>query len=375
MTALLLDGDAARCEQARHGRSAMTGPRFNEEMLSLAIDARGRTATELSALLKVSPGLVSKWLNGITTPPEDRVVEISEVLHYPVELFYRGERVRNTDSVCFHHRKRQSMPLRQLRRIQAEMHLAQLQMKWMLRDIEIDSPLEFHTLDVAERNGVAGAAAVLRSFWRAPVGPIQNLTALVESAGSVVITRPFGTTKLDGMSCWAKGTPPVFFLNAELPVDRQRWTLAHELGHLVMHATPPEGDPEREAEDFAQEFLLPSAVVNGELKRLTFQRLPAMKGEWRVPMREIIATAARRKLLPPSQIKSLAVQFSRAGWHGGEKYLIEPEEPQTTASTLDVHFNEHGYTTDELAMVVGLFPDEFAAHYRRGPEAPRLRVV
>jgi Zn-dependent peptidase ImmA (M78 family)/transcriptional regulator with XRE-family HTH domain len=354
----------------------MNGPQFNAEILSLTLDARATTATELAARLKVTGGLISKWLNGISTPPDERVAEIADALHYPVELFYRGEHVRNTDSVCFHHRKRQSMPTKQLRRIEAEMHLAQLQMKWMLYDVDIDAPLEFSTIDVAERGGFAGAAQALRSFWRTPAGPIDNLTALVESAGASVITRPFQTTKLDGMSCWAKGTPPVFFLNAELPTDRQRWTLAHELGHLVLHATPPEGDPELEAEDFAREFLLPSSATNGELRRLTFQRLPALKREWRVPMREIIATAARRGLLPTSQIKSLSVQFSRAGWHGGEKYLIDPEVPRTSRATVDLHVNDHGYTSSELALVAGLCEDDFVDHYQPiDPEKPRLRLA
>ncbi|MEI2704074.1 MAG: ImmA/IrrE family metallo-endopeptidase [Ilumatobacteraceae bacterium] len=354
----------------------MTSPTFNEEILTLALDSRARTSAWLANEMQVTPGMVSKWLHGTVVPSDDRAVEIAGKLNYPVRLFYRPERVRNSDSVCFHHRKRKSMPARLLQRIEAEMHLTQLQAKRMLNDLEIESTLPFLTLDTDEFGGAAETAQALRSYWRVPPGPIANLTTLVESAGAVVVLRSFGTTKLDGMSCWAKGTPPLFFLNADLPTDRQRWTLAHELGHLTMHGTPPQGDPEVEAEDFARELLLPAGATTTELRRLSFMRLPALKHEWRVPMKELITAAHRRQLLPPSKTKSLSVQYSRAGWGTSEGYPISPERPSSIGEALRIHLGEHGYTVDELAAVVDLYPDEFRGNFNiPDPKEPRLRVV
>ena len=45
-----------------------------------------------------------------------------------------------------------------------------------------------------------------------------------------------------------------FFVNTEIPGDRLRWTLAHEIGHVVMHLMPSP-DQEKEADRFAAERL------------------------------------------------------------------------------------------------------------------------
>jgi Zn-dependent peptidase ImmA (M78 family) len=264
------------------------------------------------------------------------------------------------------------MPAKILARIEAEMHLAQLQVKQLLVDIEIESPYTLMTLDPDEYGGPQGVARAVRSFWRLPNGPVGNLVRVVEAAGAVVLLRHFGTRKLDGMSCWAKSTPPLFFLNSDEPAERQRWIIAHELGHLIMHSTPPDSDPEQQAEDFARELLLPTAETSVDLRKLTFQRLPALKQVWRVPMKELITAASRRAALPASKVKSLSVQYSRAGWNNREPYPISPEVPSLVDAAVRVHLDEHGYTTEELAAISDLLPDPFIREYA---PARRLNVV
>ncbi len=345
----------------------------NPEMIALARAARGMSQIELADCIGITNGLISRWEHGIAAPPPEKVAQLAKALHYPPSLFYRPEHVQGSDSVCFHHRKKKSMPARLLARIEAEMHLAQLQMKRLMDDLEIEAPYNLLTLDPAEHGGPAQVAVTLRAYWRLPSGPISNLVRIVESAGAVVLMRDFGTRKLDGMSCWAKHTPPLFFINDTFPVDRQRWTIAHELGHLVMHKTPPDDDQEEQAEEFAREFLMPSSETLPELRRLTFQRLPALKQIWRVPMKEITTAASRRQALPPSRIKSLGVQYSRARWHTAEPYELSAERPALATEAIRVHHSEHGYSTAELATAVDLFSDEFERNYGLGfPNQLRL---
>lgn len=344
----------------------------NPEMLILARQAKGLTQGDLADGLKVTPGLISKWEHGIAIPSPGQVEAAAAVLGFPPSLFYRQERVRGTDSICFHHHKRKSMPAKTLSRIEAEMHLAQLQVKRLLTDLAIESAFSLMTLDPDEYAGPEGVARAIRSFWRIPSGPIVNLVRIIEAAGGVVMLRQFGTRKLNGMSCWAKNTPPLFFLNSDEATERQRWTIAHELGHLIMHSTPPDGDPEEQAESFARELLLPSAETVVDLRHLAFQRLPALKQVWRVPMKELITAASRRGVLPPSKVKSLSVQYSRAGWGTREPYPLSPEVPSLVDAAVRVHLDEHGYTTAELAAISDLLPDSFARDYA---PAKRLNAI
>lgn len=47
--------------------------------------------------------------------------------------------------------------------------------------------------------------------------------------------RGLGTTRIDGMSQWIGGDA-VVFVASRVSTDRQRFTIAHGLGHLVLHS-------------------------------------------------------------------------------------------------------------------------------------------
>lgn len=208
-----------------------------------------------------------------------------------------------------------------------------------------------------------------------PGGPIVNLTDAFESAGGVVIFRDFGTQKFDGMSCWPKHGPPLFFINSAIPVDRARLTLAHELGHLIMHATAPARDPQLEANAFASELLVPRAEVISDLRRLRFGLLPELEAYWRVSMGALVMAAREAAAIPDSKVRSLMVQLSRRGYRTAEPYPLSPEEPRIVREAIRVHLQQHGYAVDELAGLAGRLPDEFRILYWPGEVSPQLRVV
>lgn len=58
-------------------------------------------------------------------------------------------------------------------------------------------------------------------------------------------------------------------LNADLTNDRKRWTLAHELGHLVLHSNYIDPELESQADAFAAEFLMPRHIIEPDLRDLT----------------------------------------------------------------------------------------------------------
>ena len=71
------------------------------------------------------------------------VEDVAAKLRYPVSFFFRPEHVRGSDSICFHHRKRESMPAKLLGTIEGQMHVTQLQVKSLLEDLEIETDHEF----------------------------------------------------------------------------------------------------------------------------------------------------------------------------------------------------------------------------------------
>ena len=72
--------------------------------------------------------------------------------------------------------------------------------------------------------------------------------------------------------------PVLFFVNEEAPADRQRHTLAHELGHMVLHTTTLKLDDEMEceADEFAGAFMLPAEEVRNQVGRFDLRHLANM---------------------------------------------------------------------------------------------------
>ncbi|MGB7589571.1 MAG: ImmA/IrrE family metallo-endopeptidase, partial [Solirubrobacterales bacterium] len=173
------------------------------------------------------------------------------------------------------------------------------------------------------------------------------------------LLEDFGHHKLFGMSCWTTRGLPLFFLNAAASTDDLRWTMAHELGHLTMHGTPPSGDPEAQADAFAGEFLAPAKQFKPSAKRLTLDRLPQLKAYWGLSMKGVIKRAETLGAIDSKVAVRLYKQHSARGYNSAEPYPLPPEPPTLVNAAIQVHLRDHGYTNDELAEAVLLSRDEF----------------
>jgi Zn-dependent peptidase ImmA (M78 family)/transcriptional regulator with XRE-family HTH domain len=357
----------------------MTG-RANPDILVAARESRGASQSAVADAAGISQGMISKAENGLIELAADRIEAIAQFLHYPVALFYEPGRTRVLGSGCLYHRKRKTLPARLLKALNARMELRRVGVRRMLRDLDIDAERMFHTMDPDEYGGSPEQVAqALRAAWRIPAGPVANMTALIESAGGVILTTDFGTNKLMGMSCWERDTPPLFYLNDRMSTADLRWTMAHELGHLVMHAVPPVGDPEEQADAFAGEFLAPRGLVVPDLRKLTFDRLYPLKMVWRLSIKALIMRAQRTGAIDQGAAQRLYKQYSARGYNAAEPYPLPPEPQTLIPSAIDVHLRVHGYTPDELSTGVALlyrddFTQEFApmADYSEGARVVSL---
>jgi len=103
--------------------------------------------------------------------------------------------------------------------------------------------------------------------------PIYDISELIERAGIKLRIRPFGFKKTFGLSIGDKNGGPGIVVNSEegIPVERQLFTIAHELGHLVLHKASYNNlvevenkDEEYAADLFAGTFLVSDAALEKE---------------------------------------------------------------------------------------------------------------
>lgn len=347
----------------------MTSVAINPEVLIVARESRGYAQKDVADAAGVSQGLVSKAENGLVSVADQDLHAIARFLGYPKRLFYEPGRVREVGSACLYHRKRKTLPAKILRKLDARMYMRNINVRKLLDGLDVEGDRTFHTMDPEEYgDSPVKVAQALRATWRVPEGPISNLTALIESAGGIIVMEDFGTRKLFGMSCWTTRGHPLFFLNSAIPTADLRWTMAHELGHLTMHSTAPNSDPEAEADAFAGEFLTPAAPFSHDARQLSFARLPNLKAYWRISMKAIIKRAEATGAIDRATSIRLYKQHSAHGYNAAEPYPLPEEPPTLINQAIRVHLQEHGYTTNELAESVLLSSEEFSRDLFGEPE-------
>lgn len=348
---------------------------LNPEMLILARESRGLNQTELHRKTGIPQAAISKYESGVATVPDDRLEVIVEVLGYPTRFFFRPDRVHGYGSSCFYHRKQQSLPVRKLREIQALMNVRRLAVAPLLRGIHIETEIHFDRLDIDEYDSPKEIARLVRRNWRLPLGPVQDLIGTIESAGGIVVRGSFGTRKLDAISQWLPGQRPLFFVNGEAPGDRLRWTLAHEIGHIVMHTLHSE-DQEREADEFAAEFLTPEKEIKPDLRSLTMAKLSPLKQYWKVSMAALIRRARDLSQINDRQYRRFFTKLNHLNYRMNEPNPIPQEEPRLIKDIIEVHQTTHSYSAAELSLATSLKVEEFYSVYLdQIDEKPRLRLV
>jgi len=324
--------------------------RINPEMIVLAREARGLTQKELAEAMGVTQATQSKIESGLLSVGDEYVHRLSKHVGYPEGFFYQADPVRWSGSGCMYNRKRQSVTVTDYRRLLARVNVLRLSLVRLLQSVEIDTENKFFRMDVSESNP-EHIAALTRNSWNLPPGPIENLVTAIEASGGVVILADFGGVKLDAFSQWPPGLPPLFFVNRLAPPDRCRYTLAHEIGHIIMHAVPT-ADMEREADRFAAAFLMPREDIIGDFGRnFNLERAASLKQFWKVAMSALIRRAHDLGRISDTQYRRLMTRMSVRGWRTQEPVLLPLEQPTVVQSVIDLHMNVHGYSTEELCAM------------------------
>lgn len=343
---------------------------INAEMLVLAREMRGLTQAEVAKRAGIAQATLSKYENGTIEVSEDHLAKLAAALGFPPSFFRQQDRAFG--SMCFSHRKRQSLQVRQLKQIHAKFNVNLLQIRRMLQSVEIDNSLTFPAMPLDEYETPEEVARALRAAWRMAPGPVRNLTAIIESSGGIIFMLPLETDKFDALSLWAPKMPPVLFVNEKFPGDRLRFNLAHEVGHLIMHAVPSPNQ-EEEADRFASEFLMPADEIRPYLSRLTFDRLATLKSYWKVSMQALIRRAYTLGMISERQQRTFFMNMSAKGWRKKEPVEIPLEKPSIVRSVVDVHLKDHGYTIAELCEAISANSDDFVRDYL-GQDQPNLRL-
>jgi len=296
------------------------------ERLREAREARKMTQEDLARRVGITRASISAFEKSLKSPGIRTAAQIAGELEIPLAYMQNGRP----------HKEGRTSPLSYRRRARATLAI-QNQMSRMeewLADIHsvfgcyIDFPeVNLPKVEPTEHESLSDddiekAAVGLRAAWGMGIGPIANLMDFAEANG-IVVGRAVLESGIDAVSVWRTGTPHVLLNRNVRSCARARMSLAHELGHIVLHGLV--GDEvydrkekydllERQASSFAGCFLFPAQSFSAEFRSCRFEALLMLKRRWNVSMGAILMRAKGLGLADEDGVAAFYRQLCMKGY-------------------------------------------------------------
>ncbi|MDH4320940.1 MAG: XRE family transcriptional regulator [Desulfobulbaceae bacterium] len=270
----------------------------------------------------VSKQAISKYEKGQINPSSEVLLALAKALNVKVDYFFRTSKL-NISGLAF--RKKSKLSRKEEDRIRYQT-LEFLQKYLELEEIlnishASNSPVYKRKIRCQE--DIEQAAAETRQNWNLGEAPIQQLTELLEDNGFKILEVD-ANQDFVGLSGYAEGMNiPVIAVSKKSDCVRKRFTIAHELAHLLLDfSSSEESNHEKLCHAFAGALLLPEKVIReefgGKRKKITEWELKKLKGIYGISMQAIMARALTLGLISEHTFKTFRIYVSKHGWHREE---------------------------------------------------------
>lgn len=324
--------------------------------LHRARKAAGLSLRDLGERVGVSHAAIKKYEDGLTMPSSDILIGLSRALKVRTEYFFRPEPVALEG---IEYRKRSSLPKKRLDAITHEV-IDQIERRIELENLFPQPPVKAFApvaglpTTVAAMGQIEEVAERVRETWDLGFDPIPDLIDVLETNGiRVFMIEADAENKFDGLAARVNGMP-IIVVGRHWPGDRQRFTLAHELGHLMLEGRLPDDmDEEMACNRFAGAFLFPRASVLQELgehrNAIELKELGLLKEEFGLSMAGILYRARDLDIISPAYREEQAKLFRFKGWYRKEPGCDYPTEKTHIFEQLVFHALAEEYIGESKA--------------------------
>ncbi|MBL5905202.1 ImmA/IrrE family metallo-endopeptidase [Serratia fonticola] len=225
-------------------------------------------------------------------------------------------------------------------------------------------PVRFPEFRVHTQEDIEKAAEKCRADWGLGFGPIDNMTRLAEKLGAFVTSFDSVSDDVDALSV-PLSRPFIVRNTAKKSPCRQRFDIAHEVAHLILHEGISTGDrvTESQANRFASALLLPRSAMAKYFPRpiggrIDWQGLSQFKLTWKVSKAATIYRAHQLSLLTDAQYKTAFFGLKRKGEAIDEKedYLIPSEKPELFHRAMKFLLTDLSVDVESLARRLCIMP-------------------
>jgi len=304
------------------------------ERLIRARKTAGLSLRALAESVGVSQTAINKYEKGILIPDSTMLMKLAKALEVKAGYFLRPNTLELEKP---EYRKKSTLSKKKLQQIEGKI-LDKIERRLELEALFPKSPVPEFTLPddlpltIQSMDDIEEIANTVRHAWDLGLNPIPELVDVLESIGIRVFEiNESADSKFDGLAATVNGYR-IIVISKAWAGDRQRFTMAHELGHLILEGKLPDDmDEERASDRFAGAFLLPNSALQSELgehrTRLELRELLLLKQEFGISMAGILYRARNLGIIRESYHKSLIIEFSKRGWRKNEPEQYPAEEP------------------------------------------------
>ena len=203
-----------------------------------------------------------------------------------------------------------------------------------VKTTEWDQPRDFPFV-VRDVKDVELAAYKIRDDWKLSDDPIPHLAEFFEDRGIKVVSLSLPES-IAGVTCFIHrehyNSIPAIVINKGITGERQRFTLAHELGHLVLD-NKSKLDNENICNRFASAFHMPErtlwAVLGKHRHSISLGELKSLKKYFGLSVQAIVYRCKDLRIINYKTYQNLYREFAQRGWLKPpypEPELIDHEE-------------------------------------------------
>jgi len=357
---------------------------FDGAMLRLARLLNGYSLEELAMQVNKTRQYLYKLETGQSAPTPQLLEGLSKALKVDPHFF--SNKSSNLSESQFHFRKLMTTRQTIKQAVLARGELVNSLIRFLDDELQLPA-LNIPSVEgVSDYEAVEQAAEYCRTFWGLGWGPITNMTRLAETSGVVVTTFDGLSKEVDALSVSVE-RPFIVRNTSKQSVCRQRFDIAHELGHLVMHEGLLTGcrTTESQANRFASALLLPRNMMfklfpRPRGSRLDWIGMSQFKLTWKVSKAALLYRAKQLDMITESQYKTGVITLKKNGESIAEREdeRIAQEPPELLANALTILQQKKRLDFSKIAKVIHinpLFLKELIGVEVNVPSSVHLRLV
>lgn len=351
--------------------------RFEPARLTQARLRAAISKTQLAGKVDVSAAAIGQYEAGVNMPRAEVLERLARALDVLPEFFGVGRPLARFETVNPHFRS-----LRSARVSDRQKALATATLLWELT-FALERYVKLPDVDLPDiQPGTAPcvAAACLRDHWGLPEGPIKHLVATAETHGIVVSIRADGEIDdVDAFSAIIVDRP--FILTTPRrsgKVFPHRFSVAHEIGHLLLHRDTGEYSAgiEKEADEFAASFLTPARSMDSVLpQRLDLSSLDRIGRTWGVSPHSLVRRMVERGRTTESSARRAYQRLAMTENPSADPTNTYPGEVPTLLKSAANLAADFGADTLSLSQHLKIRPPQVRELLGEADQRPGLRLL